>query len=105
MPRPPRGGNRRGRTNLPPALSLRRVVCPTAHIDGAISSCSQNGACAFLLQSLKGEDVMLFTIAAILIVLWLLGFVVFHVSSALLHVLLVVAIIVGLVQLFRGRRV
>jgi hypothetical protein len=48
---------------------------------------------------------MLFTIAAILIVLWLLGFVVFHVSSALLHVLLVVAIIVGLVQLFRGRRV
>ncbi|MFC0687298.1 MULTISPECIES: lmo0937 family membrane protein [Sphingomonadaceae] len=48
---------------------------------------------------------MLFTIAAILIVLWLLGFVVFHVSSALIHVLLVVAIVVGLVQLFRGRRV
>lgn len=48
---------------------------------------------------------MLFTIAAILIVLWLLGFVVLHVSSALIHVLLVVAIVVGLVQLFRGRRV
>ncbi|WP_395393478.1 lmo0937 family membrane protein [Novosphingobium sp. BL-8A] len=48
---------------------------------------------------------MLFTIAAILIILWLLGFVVFHVSGALIHVLLVVAIVVGLVQLFRGRRV
>jgi hypothetical protein len=48
---------------------------------------------------------MLFTIAIILLVLWLLGFVVFHVSSALIHVLLVVAIVVGLVQLFRGRRV
>ncbi|MBO9722868.1 hypothetical protein EDF58_106312 [Novosphingobium sp. PhB57] len=47
---------------------------------------------------------MLFTIAAILLVLWLLGFVVFHVSSALIHVLLVIAIVVGLVQLFRGGR-
>lgn len=48
---------------------------------------------------------MLMTIAAILLVLWLLGLVVFKVSSALIHILLVIAIIVGLVQLFRGRRV
>ncbi len=47
---------------------------------------------------------MLFTIAAILVVLWLLGFVVFHVTGALIHVLLVIAVIVGLVQLFRGKR-
>jgi hypothetical protein len=47
---------------------------------------------------------MLMTIAAILIVLWLLGFVVFKVTGALIHILLVIAIIVGLVQLFRGRR-
>lgn len=47
---------------------------------------------------------MLFTIAAILFVLWLLGFVVFKVSGAVIHLLLVIAIIVGLVQLFRGRR-
>ena len=51
------------------------------------------------------EDAMLFTIAAILFILWLLGFLVFKVSGALIHLLLVVAIIVGLVQLFRGRRV
>lgn len=48
---------------------------------------------------------MLFTIAAILVVLWLLGFVVFHVTSGIIHILLVLALIVGLVQLFRGRRV
>ncbi|WP_232494737.1 lmo0937 family membrane protein [Novosphingobium kaempferiae] len=48
---------------------------------------------------------MLFTIAAILVVLWLLGLVVFKVSGALIHLLLVIAIVVGLVQLFRGRRV
>lgn len=47
---------------------------------------------------------MLYTIAAILLVLWILGFVVFKVSGALLHLLLIVAIVVGLVQLFRGRR-
>ncbi|MYL99777.1 lmo0937 family membrane protein [Novosphingobium sp. FGD1] len=47
---------------------------------------------------------MLYTIALILLVLWLLGLVVFKVSGALIHLLLVIAIVVGLVQLFRGRR-
>jgi hypothetical protein len=47
---------------------------------------------------------MLWTIAIILIVLWLLGVVV-HIGGGLIHLLLVVAIIVGLVQLFTGRRV
>ncbi|MEW9854453.1 lmo0937 family membrane protein [Novosphingobium sp. M1R2S20] len=47
---------------------------------------------------------MLYTIAAILFLLWLLGLVVFKVGSAIIHLLLVIALIVGLVQLFRGRR-
>ena len=47
---------------------------------------------------------MLMTIPAILFVLWLLGFLVFKVSGVLIHILLVIAIVVGLVQLFRGRR-
>jgi Family of unknown function (DUF5670) len=47
---------------------------------------------------------MLWTIAVILIVLWLLGVVV-HIGGGLIHLLLVIAIIVGLVQLFTGRRV
>jgi len=48
---------------------------------------------------------MLFTIAAILFVLWLLGVFVFKVTVGVIHLLLVLALIVGLVQLFRGRRV
>lgn len=46
---------------------------------------------------------MLWTIVGILLVLWLLGFG-FHVAGGLIHILLVVALIVGLVQLFSGRR-
>jgi hypothetical protein len=48
---------------------------------------------------------MLWTIAVILLVLWLLGFFAFHVAGGLIHILLVLAIIVGLIQLFTGRRV
>lgn len=38
-------------------------------------------------------------------VLWALGVFAFKVTAGLIHILLVVALIVGLVQLFRGRRV
>ena len=47
---------------------------------------------------------MLWTIAVILLVLWLLGFAV-HIGGGLIHILLVIAVIVVLVQLFTGRRV
>jgi hypothetical protein len=46
---------------------------------------------------------MLGIIAAVLIVLWLLGFFAFHVSTGLIHILLVIGIVVLLVHLFRGR--
>jgi len=45
------------------------------------------------------------TIALILLVLWLLGVVVFKVTGAVIHLLLVAAVIFGLIQLFRGKRV
>jgi hypothetical protein len=46
---------------------------------------------------------MLWTIAVILLILWLLGLSL-HVAGGLIHILLVVAIVVGLIQLFTGRR-
>lgn len=46
---------------------------------------------------------MLWTIAVILLILWLLGFSL-HVAGGLIHILLVIAVIVGLIQLFTGRR-
>jgi hypothetical protein len=45
---------------------------------------------------------MLWTIAVILLVLWLLGFVL-NVAGGLIHILLVVAVIVVLIRLFTGR--
>ncbi len=47
---------------------------------------------------------MLWTIAIILIVLWLLGLISGYVISGFIHVLLVVAIIVVLIRIIRGRR-
>lgn len=47
---------------------------------------------------------MLWTIAVILLILWLAGFA-FHVAGGLIHILLVVAVIVVLVRLFTGRKV
>jgi hypothetical protein len=46
---------------------------------------------------------MLWTIFAILLVLWLLGFS-FHIAGSLIHLLLVVAVIVLLFNLISGRR-
>ncbi len=48
---------------------------------------------------------MLYTIAVILIVLWLLGLVTGYTMGAFIHVLLVIAIIMVLLNLITGRRV
>jgi hypothetical protein len=53
----------------------------------------------------KGEKAMLYTIAVILLVLWLLGVVSGYSVGAFLHVLLVVAIVLFLVGVLGGRRV
>ncbi|WP_333572511.1 lmo0937 family membrane protein [Sphingomonas sp.] len=47
---------------------------------------------------------MLWTLVVILIVLWLLGFS-FHIAGGIIHILLVIALVIGLIQLFTGRRV
>ena len=47
---------------------------------------------------------MLYTLAIILLVLWLLGFVAFHVGGGLIHLLLVITVVVIVVQLVTGRR-
>jgi hypothetical protein len=47
---------------------------------------------------------MLYTIAVVLIVLWLLGLVTSYTMGGLIHVLLVIAIIMILVNVISGRR-
>ena len=47
---------------------------------------------------------MLYTIAVILIVLWLLGFVSSYTMGGFIHVLLVIALVVIVIQVIQGRR-
>jgi Family of unknown function (DUF5670) len=47
---------------------------------------------------------LLWAVVVVLVILWLLGFVVLHVSSFLIHILLIVAVIVLLYNLLVGMR-
>lgn len=47
---------------------------------------------------------MLWTLAVILLILWLLGFFAFQTAGSLIHVLLVVAVVLVIWQLMTGRR-
>jgi len=54
-------------------------------------------------EKLKGNN-MLYTIAVVLLVLWLLGLVSSYTMGGFIHILLVVAIVMVLVNLISGRR-
>ncbi|MBA3004136.1 MAG: lmo0937 family membrane protein [Desulfurivibrio sp.] len=47
---------------------------------------------------------MLETVAVVLIVLWLLGFVTSHTMGGFIHILLVIAVVVVLLRIIKGRR-
>lgn len=49
-------------------------------------------------------DAMLWTIAIILVVLWALGFFT-HVAGGLIHLLLVIAVVLIIFNVIRGRRI
>jgi Family of unknown function (DUF5670) len=62
--------------------------------DGLQFSCARN---------VKQGAKMLWTVFVIILVLWLLGFS-FHIAGSLIHLLLVVALIVLVINLISGRR-
>jgi hypothetical protein len=47
---------------------------------------------------------MLYIIAVVLILLWLLGFITSYTMGGIIHILLVIAIILVLVRIISGRR-
>jgi hypothetical protein len=47
---------------------------------------------------------MLLTLAFVLVILWALGFLAFHITSGLIHLLLVIALIIIVIRLVTGRR-
>ena len=60
--------------------------------------CSHPGAG----HSAQKKKAMLWTILAILVILWLLGFS-FHIAGSMIHILLVAAVIVLIINLWKGR--
>jgi hypothetical protein len=50
------------------------------------------------------EKNMLFTIAAVLIILWLLGLITSYTMGGIIHLFLVVALVIIVLRLFAGRR-
>jgi fatty acid desaturase len=55
-------------------------------------------------RSRAGQEIrMLWTIFAILLLLWLLGWG-FHIAGSLIHLILVIAVIVLLIEVITGRR-
>jgi hypothetical protein len=46
---------------------------------------------------------MLAIIAAVLVILWLLGFLAFHVTTGFIHLLLILAVISLVIHFLRGR--
>jgi hypothetical protein len=50
------------------------------------------------------EDIMLWTLAVVMLILWALGLVSSYTMGGLIHILLVAAIVVVLVNLIGGRR-
>ena len=70
----------------------------------------RQAACGCVCRTLnpkkrKVRIVMLYTLAVVLIILWLLGLVSSYTMGGFIHVLLVIAIVVILVRVISGRRV
>ena len=48
---------------------------------------------------------MLWTIAVIMLILWLLGMITAHTMGGFVHILLILALVVVLIRVIQGRRV
>jgi len=56
------------------------------------------------IKKKKGDNIMLSTIAIILIALWLLGMVTANTIGGFIHILLVIAVIMFLIRVIKGNR-
>jgi hypothetical protein len=54
---------------------------------------------------MEEEVDMLETIVVILVVLWALGFFAFHVGGGLIHALVVIALVILIIRLLKGRKI
>lgn len=59
--------------------------------------------CVNMTSTLQKEFTMLYTIAVVLLILWLLGLVTSYTLGGFIHILLVVAIVMVLLRVISGR--
>ena len=86
------------------ATHFRRVMsrrATSSETTPSLSAASHFRVASFSLA--REVTLMLWTIFAILLILWLLGWG-FHVAGNLIHLLLVIALIVAVINLVTGRR-
>ena len=57
-----------------------------------------------MIPKTNRKKIMLYTIAVVLLVLWLLGLVTSYTIGGFIHILLVVAVVMVLVNLISGRK-
>jgi hypothetical protein len=76
-----------------PARVARRMRWPAA-----------SGAAIHAVPPPPTRRPMLLTLAIILFIVWALGFLAFHVTMALIHILVVLAIIALILHFVRGRK-
>jgi hypothetical protein len=79
-----------------------RLICRCVMIFHRQQQALYEGQTSVISSHRLEEKNMLGFLALVLIVLWLLGFLAFHVSSGLIHVLLVVGVIMLLFHFLRG---
>jgi fatty acid desaturase len=61
--------------------------------------------CLGWLERKGGDNIMLWTIFIILLVLWLLGLISGYTMGGFIHILLVIAVVVLIIRLIQGRPV
>ena len=86
-----------------PRVFAQKIRCECWH--ERCSECTRRYRARFLLgESFEKEiSIMLWTILVILLVLWLIGLL-SHVGGGLIHLLLVVAVVILIINLVTGRR-
>ena len=93
------------RTAQTPIFSVTRllvVMCSLVH-EEVSAQFGRSESQIFSCSKTKGDENMLGIIAAVLIVLWLLGFFAFHVTTGFIHIALVVGLILLVLHFVTGR--
>jgi len=67
-------------------------------------SVGQRGCLHLILNAQERIIIMLYTIAVVLLILWLLGLVSSYTMGGFIHVLLVIAVVVVLLRIISGRK-